>query len=463
MPQLRFKRLKLPWVVWRRTYPDQEITIELHQPLVFVLLLALLVWYIAAPSTVIALFLGSVLGLAGVSILWSSEMARRVSGRRSLQYAAMQVGDELEELITLRTRSLLPALWVEFVDRSNLPGYTVAGVRAVDGQVEMTWRARTVCTLRGVYTLGPWELRLGEPFGLLQVCQTYLDPQQILVYPPLAPLPSELLPHRGAQGDHRPLNQPVSAETADSMAVRAYIPGDPLHKIHWRTTARRASPYVKVFEPEASARIWLVPDMDAAAQAGEGEESTEETTVLLAASLAARLLQDRLSVGLYAGQGEQGLVMPQRGQAHFWTLLERLAPLHSAAGCALPAALESLRPLISPRDLLLVITPSGDPAWVDALERTVRARGLGSAEAILLDAESFGGKGGADGLLGLLAARGYQARLVRKGQIQAMKGAYGDISRWEFTVSATGKAFARRAPRRAAALIFAGQGEEKSR
>ncbi len=424
-------------------------------------MLVLLVWYLAAPSTVIALFLASVFGLVGVSLYWASEMARRVEAQRKLESAAMQVGDELEELISLRNRSFLPALWVEFVDRSNLPGYTVSSVRAVDGLVEMNWRAHMICTLRGVYTLGPWELRLGEPFGLFQVSQIYLDPQQILVYPPLASLPGEILPHRGVMGDHRPLNQPVSADTADSMAVRPYIAGDPLHKIHWRTTARRGEPYVKVFEPEAASRIWLVPDLDAGVQLGEGEESTEETTVLLAASMAARLLQDRLAVGLYAGQAGTALVLPQRGQAHLWALLEHLAPLHSQEGCAIGSVLERLQPLISPRDLLVVISPSTDPSWPDALQRAVRTRGMGSAEAILLDAQSFGGGGGTEGLLALLAARGFQARLVKKGQIQAVKGAYGSLSRWEFTVSATGKAFARRAPRRAAALIFAGQGGDR--
>jgi uncharacterized protein (DUF58 family) len=455
VPVLRIPRLSLPWIIWRKKQRDRELKLELHQPLVFLVFLALLVWYIAAPSTVIAICLASAVALIGISLYWAMEMARRVEAKRRLEYAAMQVGDELEEVITLRNRSILPALWAEFIDRSSLPGYTVSGVRAVDGLAEIVWRAHTTCTLRGVYTLGPWELRLGEPFGIFQISQIYLDPQQILVYPPLAPLPAEILPHRGVQGDHRPLNQPVAAETPDSMMVRAYVEGDPLHRIHWRTTARLSAPYVKVFEPEAASRIWLVPDMDENVQQGSGEESTEETIVLLAASLAVRLLQERLSVGLFAGIGDSALVLPQRGQPHFWTLLERLTPLHSQAGCPLGTVLARLQPLISPRDMLVVITPSTDASWPETIHRAV------SIEAILLDPLSFGAELSTEALLPALAARGVQTRLVKKGQIQAVKGAYGSLSRWEFTVSATGKAFARRAPRRAAALIFAGQGEER--
>jgi uncharacterized protein (DUF58 family) len=417
MLKRRMRMLALPWIVWRRKLRDREIKIELHQPLALFVFLLLLGWYLAAPSTVIAICMASMFGLVGVSFIWALEMARRVEGQRKLQYAAMQVGDELEELITLRNTSILPALWAEFVDRSNLPGYTVTGARAVGGLAETFWRAHTICTLRGVYTLGPWELRLGEPFGLFQVSQIYLDPQQILVYPPLAPLPSEILPHRGVQGDHRPLNQAVAADTADGMSVRPYIAGDPLHKIHWRTTARRSEPFVKVFEPEAASRIWLVPDLDAGVQVGSGEDSTEETIVLLAASMAARLLQDRLAVGFYAGLDETALVLPQRGQAHLWMLLERLAPLHSQKGCQISSVLSRLQPLISPRDLLVVITPSTDPSWPGALQQAVRSRGMGSAEVILLDPLSFGGTVSADGLLTGLAANGFQARLIKKGQI----------------------------------------------
>lgn len=459
MPKFRILRLSLPWVVWRKRLPGREVRVELHQPLSLAVFLVLLGWYLAAPAPVIAVCMAACLGLIGASALWAFQMALRVEAGRRLTYAAMQVGDELEERLTLRNTSFLPAVWAEFVDRSDLPGHMVSGVRAVDGLAEMSWRAHTVCTRRGVYSLGPWELRLGEPFGLFQVSQTYLDPQQILVYPPLAALPPEFLPHRGQQGDHRPLNQPVSAETTSGMTVRPYISGDPLHKLHWPTTARRSAPYVKVFEPEAVSRIWLVPDLDAKAQVGTGDDDTEETIVLLAASLAARLLQDRMAVGLFAGLEDPALVLPQRGQAHLWTLLQRLAPLRSREDWPIALVLGRLQPLISPRDLLVVISASTDPSWPDALQRAVRARGMGTAEALLLDPISFGGTESADLLVSALAARGFQARLIQKGQIQAVKAAYGALSRWEFTISATGRAIARRAPRRAAALIYAGKGE----
>lgn len=454
-------RLRLPWVLWRRRQenPARLISIELHQPLPFLLFLLLLIWYLLAPSPVVLMCLTALAGLLLLSVLWARSMALHVHARRQILSAAMQVGDEMEEQVSMDNRSHLPVLWAEFNDRSDMPGYTVSSIRAVGSGSTLTWRPHTICARRGVFVLGPWELTLGEPFGVFQARQSYLEPQEVLVYPPLAALPPELLAHRGAHGDRRPLNQPQAAETIDSMSVRSYQPGDPLRRIHWPTTARRAEPFVKLFEPEAASRVWILPDLDAQAHCGEGSNSTEETTILLAASLAAQLLQEKLSVGLFAAGSTPLVLLPQRTPEHLWTLLRSLAPLHPTPQANLSAALEGLTRLISPRDLLLLITPSLDAAWVGPLQHLVRRRAGTAAQVYLLDPLSFGGQGRAETFLPLLAEAGLKSSLIRRGDLKPLQGIYGDLSRWEFTTFGTGKAIARRSPRRAAALILAGQPE----
>jgi uncharacterized protein (DUF58 family) len=448
--------LRAPKVIWRADTTERSVTIEVRQWLPLPVLLILVGWYIAAPSITVAISLATTLAMLAASFLWVRGMARDVLGRRVLQYVAMQVGDELEEQVSLLNRARIPVLWAEFIDRSNIPFYTLTSVRAAGMESKLSWRVHTICTRRGVYNLGPWEMCTGDPFNLFLVRQVYLNKQEILVYPPLAVLPEELLPHRGATGDHRPLNQPLAAETADGMTVREYQQGDPLHHIHWRTTARKEQPFVKVFEPEAASRIWVVPDMDAAVQLGEGNDSTEETAILLAASLAARLLRDKLSVGVFAGGENPLVVLPQRGQAHLWKLLELLAPLHADAAWPLERSLEQIGRLVTSRDLLMVITPSCRTEWTQALQRMMHGRGGMSAEVLLLEPQSFGGQeDGASFLPGIVQA-GIQARLVRRGDVKALTGVYGELSRWEFTTLGTGRAVLRQAPRRAAAL-FAGQ------
>ncbi|MBE0699768.1 MAG: DUF58 domain-containing protein, partial [Anaerolineaceae bacterium] len=254
--------LREPRIIWRMDGQALTITVEIQSWLPVLVFLIALIWYIALPAPITVMTMVALGGLLLAAFFWARSMARSVRGRRKLRFAAMQVGDELEEQVSLRNYSFLPVLWAEFLDRSNIPDYTVSSARAADPESQAEWRVHTICTRRGVFSLGPWELRLGEPLGIFIVHQVYLQKQEILVYPPLAVLPPHLLPHRGALGDSRPLNQPLRAETIASTTVRPYVQGDPLRHIHWRTSARKTDLFVKVFAPEAASSVWLVPDFD---------------------------------------------------------------------------------------------------------------------------------------------------------------------------------------------------------
>jgi len=446
-----------PLILWRFTRPNCIITIELRQRLLAAAFIFVLIWHLAAPSEVTAISLVTLGGLLGACLFWARAMALRVAGRRKLRYAAVQVGEELEEHITLDNASALPVLWAEFVDRSDLPGYTVTSVRAADAHSSIRWRTRARCARHGLYSLGPWELHLGDPFGVCLVRQIYTQPQEVLVCPPLAALPEELLPHGAAVGDHRPLRQPLRAETISATHARVYHPGDPLRHLHWRTTARREALFTKVFEPEASSIIWLIPDLDknvhltplpGLTSLGIGGEDTEETMMLLTASLANQLLQRRLAVGLAAYADKPIVVPPQVGTPHLWKVLRALAPLWPDSPWPLARTLARAQPLISARDLVVVITPSASTDWPGELRRLIR-RG-GGAEAILLDPASFGGEGNADACALILADLGITSKIVRRGEVRPIPAAYGRLRRWEFMTLGTGRVVVKQRPRVAA-------------
>jgi uncharacterized protein (DUF58 family) len=450
-----FKRwLREPGVFYRLESSNQIITVEVQHWLPFLIFPFALIWYVAAPSSVALMTSVALGGLILGPFLWARKQARGVRGMRRLRFAAMQVGDELEELISLRNKTFLPVLWAEFVDRSNIPGYTVTSARAADPDSEVEWRAHTICTRRGVFNLGPWELRLGEPLGIFLVRQVYLQHQEILVYPPLALLPEHILPHRGALGDNRPLNQPLRAETIASNTIRAYAPGDPLRHIHWRTTARRIDPFVKVFAPEAASNVWLVPDFNTDDHKGEGDDASQEMMVTVVASLAASLLQQNLTVGLLASAGEETVVLPRQGQTHLWSILQALAPLNTAPDVPLEDVLSRAQTVISGSDLLIVVTPSLRPDWIGSLRRISRSRGSsGRAEVILLAPDSAEGETSAQAFLSILLESGVPANILRREDINLISGYYGEVSRWEFSVLGTGRAIARKTPRSAAPLL----------
>lgn len=437
----RFDRL------WRVPHAGGEAVIDVHQPLWLIASVGLVLWYALWPLPLVLTSLVVLTGLLLIGWLWARTLARQIDASRTLRYTAVQVGDELEEAIEIANRALLPLIWAEIVDHSTAPGYALSGVYSVSGGTVKQWRVTTTCTQRGVFMLGPWELITGDPFGIFRVRQTYGQRSEILVYPPLASLSPELLPRQRQVGDLQRLNHAVSADTIEMATTRPYLIGDPLRRVHWRTTARHNQLFVKVFEPESASTVWLAPDLDARVQHGTGAESSLEKMIILTASLAAQLLADRLAVGLLLDSAAGLSVPPQSGEAHLWAILRALALAQAQRERSFDQTLLEARNVFSPRDSIVVLTPSLDGAWPQALHLLGGQRFNFAPEAIVLDPASFGGQASAADFVSTLREQGVRAQRVGSEDIVPISGTYGEVRRWEFQTLGTGRVFVRQRPR----------------
>jgi uncharacterized protein (DUF58 family) len=278
----------------------------------------------------------------------------------------------------------------------------------------LQWRTQGLCRQRGLFRLGPWQARTGDPLGLFAITFHHPDSQSILVYPPIVHLPDLRLPRGAATGAGRTSRRALEV-TTNAAGVRAYVPGDAMRSVHWRSTAHRGQLMVKTFDLEPSGDLWIVLDLDAAVQAGQGEESTEEYGVILAASLSNRTLEENRAVGLVAygtaPAGPEGepqplptFVLPQKGRAQQWRILEALATVRAGGQWPLARVLGEMDRNLGRGMTLAVITPSCDPAWVAGLLAPMR-RGV-APTILLLDPNSFGGQGNVEAIAGLLADLG---------------------------------------------------------
>ena len=85
-----------------------------------------------------------------------------------------------------------------------------------------------------------------------------------------------------------------------------------------------------------------------------------------------------------------------------------------------------------------------------SLARLTHVFGGNSAWSFLLDPQSFGMAGDAQLAQELALALGIMARVIRRGDILMQSGGMGDVRRWEFKNSGTGKVVVRNAPRQVA-------------
>ena len=439
------KRSHSPLLLYRRYSPSQDTTIEVRHVFLPFLFIAILLAYFVTLSDVTALAafaLGSVLL---VSYIWALNLAKGVQGKRLLISAAVQVGDEIEEEFILTNVTHLPIIWTEIMDRSTLPGYKPSMATGMGSKTERKWKKRGVCRMRGIYQMGPWEIHLGDPFGIFFVRLVIKDHQELVVYPPLADIPADLLPQRSSHGDAQFMRSFFKIDSTQAFTTRPFSEGDPLRHIHWPTTARHNELFVKGFEPESKSVIWLLPDFDSEVHTGSGPNSTEEKMVVLVASLAYELINVGMDVGLISYTDRPRVLRPSPGLGHFWQLLRILSQLHTVRDLPIGQLIRHSATIISPGTLLVPITPSLDASWLEIWNSNPLFSDTGLH--ILLVDPSNQAHSPAHHAAQVFAESNIHIRTVRTDDIQPIEGSYGELHRWEFKILPLGKAIAVRRPR----------------
>lgn len=324
-----------------------------------------------------------------VAWAWPRLAARGITIERTLDAGRPTVGEAFEETFTVRKQGLVPAPWVEVSDLSRVREYHPGRIISL-GQQKVRWVSRGIYHQRGWVTFGPTLLRVNEPFGLFRRELRLNRKNQVLVYPRVRPLPELLMPaalHAGAAqrlgnwADYPP----------ETGGVREYTSGDSFGRIHWPLSQKHQRLMSKTFEQPLTADLWVVLDLDRQVHFGEGEESTLEYAVSLAASACMQVHERGRRVGLIANDARATVLEPHRAVRQDRVIMDYLA-IAQADGLqplARAMAWERLRRL--PRRALAVVTPSPDPAWMSTMQAI---RGRGSALIIFyIDASSFGAPG----------------------------------------------------------------------
>jgi uncharacterized protein (DUF58 family) len=229
---------------------------------------------------------------------------------------------------------------------------------------------------RGLYVLGPVRLHAADALGLFP--RTDFAPcfSRLLVYPEAVDLTRTdllgegVLPHVGLE------MTPRTGYSEEFVGVRAFQPGDPPRRVHWPSTARRATPMVKEFQEEITTAISFFLDLGRLGLAGVGDQTTAEYAIKACASLA-RLASDRghrfqlVTVGTTIDHLPFGA-----GPRHLLALLDRLA----------------------------FVRPGGDQPFLATVAPWVQSLPRGGTAVLLLGAATVD-PDEADRVLALLAAR----------------------------------------------------------
>ena len=347
-----------------------------------------------------------------ISWVWSRVGASQIDAEVVRPKGPFSVGDVVTERITIYNGSRTPKAWVEVEDQTSLPGVSFRHVTPLGIMVPFSKAsADATLTRRGDYTLGPLTVRVADPFTFFPREIEFAGVEQVLVYPRLVPLPDFAAPNPHLVGEHC-RRQRANVVSTDVASVREYADGDSISRIHWLTTARTGKLMVKQFDQGSSSHLWVVFDQHGDAQAGSGEESTDEYGATLAASVVDRYSRAFLPVG-YAAHGSESLVAPpEQSTVHREAVMRHVASSQPLGDIPLIDVLGQLDREFSQSTSLVVITASGEGQWIDALANLQR-RGT-KVCVVALDAGSFGGADNS-AVIDRLVSVGVRTFRVRQG------------------------------------------------
>ena len=397
-----------------------------------------LIMQIVDPSRVWTILFVGIGGAWLVCWWWARGLARSLHFEREMRFGWAQVGDRLEERFTLTNQFVLPATWVTLQDHSTLPDHYASVATGVDGSSTSQWKVSTLCTRRGVYTLGGTTLETGDPFGMYTL--TFEDPTSstLAVMPPVLPLPEFQILASGWAGEGKPRRHALQ-ETINVSHTREMLPNDPMRLVHWKTTARQGEFFVRQFEGTPAGDWWIVVDLDRSVQLGTGWDSTEEHAIILASSLAGQGLDLDHPVGLSINGATSEWIPPRRNEYQLRSLLKALA-VASPSKLPLKDYLQRAGGSLSSHCSLIIVTANADPGWTQAV-LPLMWRGI-MPTIFLLDPLTFGGDANTNAVTEIFQSMNVPCHVIPRELLDKPQARPGREGEWEWRISATGRAIA---------------------
>ena len=325
------------------------------------------------------------LAIGGSYVLTRFGLADLEAGYR-VDHRQGHVGDDLRSTYSISNASGFPKPWLEVYNPTDLPVPLPGRALSLRSWAQRSWIAIVPLTRRGTFRIEPMVVRTGDPFGFFEAAAAVGRPTVVTVFPRVLALPRWRLPNAFLEGTHSAPERTLQT-TPLATTVRPYAPGDSFNRIHWRSTARLGEIQVKEFDLEQTADVWIFVDLEVRVQAGEGDISTVEEAMRVAASIAHDAILENRAVGLTTSGHRLVSIPADRGPRQRQKIMQLLAAVEGDGRTPLAEVLLNGLPKIRRGMTAVIVTASRERGWVRTLT-SLRARGV-TAAVVALDAASY--------------------------------------------------------------------------
>jgi len=232
---------------------------------------------------------------------------------------------------------------------------------------------------RGVFIFGPIRLTVSDLFERGTNSEERELPAQLLVRPRTVPVRA-LEPARAPLGSTRS-RASLFTDPSRFAGVRAYQPGDPPRRIHWRATARIGTPVSRRHEQVNERQVLIAVDL----QTVPGphwlmlfDDEQVESLCVAAASLSRRFLREGSASGLLLGTQLAGgrrwaYVPPSSAKGQLGRIEDVLARVQPIVSLPFEQLLGVVPRRLPPGGTLVVLGARNPEPYLPALRRLARS------------------------------------------------------------------------------------------
>jgi uncharacterized protein (DUF58 family) len=180
---------------------------------------------------------------------------------------------------------------------------------------------------RGVFSIGPFYLYSGDPFGFYKCWARRKEFSELVVLPCPVPFSFRRPVSRSMLSQDEMETVPVSGNSTEFMGVREYVEGEPLKRVHWRTSARLGKLISRQYEMNVAAAVSALTIVDKDMLRGTTVDNPLEYTLTMVASLGYATLSERFQFSHLALLGDEHSSQSGTGRAFYEELAVSLAKI----------------------------------------------------------------------------------------------------------------------------------------
>lgn len=242
--------------------------------------------------------------VAGAAV-WTRAVRWDLRTSRALTPSRLQAGSEAVVELSVHNASARRSPIVALRDRVDGRRSSVTlALGPLDPQTEAQTSYRVPAPVRGIFAIGPLDVELADPFGLVAASRPGVRASALVVHPRVVDLTA---PGRSTGPELDALDswatvRPAEAELA---TIREYRTGDDLRRVHWASTARLAELMVRQEEAAVDGRLTVAVDLRQPAWAAGGLETALAAAASVLAATLRQGIEGRLvtSIGATTGFG----------------------------------------------------------------------------------------------------------------------------------------------------------------